>query len=283
MRMLNILPNSFVLQSVPVHGITQLGLRSHPTGSVTMRPLQQHFCSLGLTNWYTPLCRSDPLVLAILLRQWQDLSFLTSGIPIRPFQAELTILTDASTQGWGAHMGDSQISGIWTLSVLRLRINTLELKAVILALHHWVSVLRGHQVTIATDNTTVVAYIHKQGGTHSHTLLEATNSKYNHPSQTHSGLFKCDSRQDISAEPAHHNRMESRPRNSEPNLWDVGNSSSGHVYHSPQHTSSPVYVSCSCSGAPSTGDRCSVIRLAGEVDVHVSIVVPALSSFSEAQ
>ena len=35
-----------------------------------------------------------------------------------------------------------------------------------------VSVLRGHQLMIATDNTTVVAYINKQGGTHhSHTLL----------------------------------------------------------------------------------------------------------------
>ena len=33
------------------------------------------------------------------------LSFLTSGIPIRAFQADFTIFTDASTQGWGAHMG----------------------------------------------------------------------------------------------------------------------------------------------------------------------------------
>ena len=34
-----------------------------------------------------------------------------------------------------------------------------------------VSALRGHQLMIATDNTTVVAYINKQGGTHSHTLV----------------------------------------------------------------------------------------------------------------
>ena len=40
--------------------------------------------------------------------------FHTSGIPIRPFQAEFTIFTDASTQCWGAHMGDSQILGTWT-------------------------------------------------------------------------------------------------------------------------------------------------------------------------
>ena len=35
-----ILPHSFVVQrSVPVHGITQLGLRSHPTGLITHEAL----------------------------------------------------------------------------------------------------------------------------------------------------------------------------------------------------------------------------------------------------
>ena len=43
--------------------------------------------------------------------------------------------------------------------------------ALILALHHWVTVLQGHHVLITTDNTTVIAYINKQGGTHSHLLL----------------------------------------------------------------------------------------------------------------
>ena len=37
--------------------------------------------------------------------------------------------------------------------------------------------------------------------------------------------------------------------------------------------SSPVYVKS--SRASSTGDRCSITRLAGEVDVHVSTVPPA--------
>ena len=78
---------------------------------------------------------------------------------------------NASTQGWGAHMGDSQIAGVWTRSEHELHINVLELRAVILALNHWATVLQGHHVLIATDNTTVVAYISKQGGTHSHLLL----------------------------------------------------------------------------------------------------------------
>ena len=86
--------------------------------------------------------RSDPLVLANLLRQWQDLSFLTSDFPDFRF---------------------------WTSSDRKLHINTLDLKVVILALHHWVSL--GHQLMVATDNTAFVAYINKQGGTYSYTLL----------------------------------------------------------------------------------------------------------------
>ena len=51
------------------------------------------------------------------------------------------------------------------------------------------------------------------------------------------------------------------------------------ICHSPQHASSPVYVSNSV--ASSTGDRCSVTRLVGEVDVHVSTVSLAQLSHSE--
>ena len=46
---------------------------------------------------------------------------------------------------------------------------------------------------------------------------------------------------------------ESPPRSSEPYIRDMGNSSSGNVRYSPQHASSPVYVSS--FGASSTGYR----------------------------
>ena len=90
-----------------------------------------------------------------------------SGIPIRPFQVEFTVFMDACTQGWGAHMEDSQIAGVWTRSELELHINqggnigpqTLGCS------------ITGSSCYDATDNTTVVAYIIKQGGTYSHTLL----------------------------------------------------------------------------------------------------------------
>ena len=93
---------------------------------------------------------------------------------------------------------------------------------------------------IATDNTTVVAYINKQGGTHpfpyavissSGSVPMATNSRHIHPGQTHSGLSKHDrsGRPPISAEPAHNNRVKAPPRNSYPDLQDVGNANTGHA------------------------------------------------------
>ena len=109
----------------------------------------------------------------------------------------------------------------------------------------------------------------------------ASDSGHNSKSQTHSGLPKCDSRPLVSAEPAHHDRVESPPRSRESDIQTVGNSSSGQVCHSPQHASSPVHGSS--SGASSTDDRCFVTGLAGEVNVHVSTVSPAQQSHSEAQ
>ena len=74
----------------------------------------------------------------------------------------------------GRSHGDSQILGTWTRTDRKLHINCLELKAVVSALQHCSPVLQGHQVMIATVNSTVVSYINKQGGTHSPTLLRLT-------------------------------------------------------------------------------------------------------------
>ena len=140
----NILPDNLVSHgAIPIYGITQLGLRSHPLGCLHLRPLQRHIHSLGLTKQFSPLRRLDPLVLVTLFRQWQDLSFITSGIPIQPFQAEFTIFTDASTQGWGTHMGNSQIADVWTCSQLELHISLLELRVVLLALKYCNPVMEG--------------------------------------------------------------------------------------------------------------------------------------------
>ena len=257
-----------------------------PLGRLYLRPLQRHFHSLGLTDRFTPPRQSDPLVLANLLRRWLDPNFLTSGIPIRTFQADLTIFTDASNQGWGAHMGDSKISGTWTLTDRKLHINCLEFKAVTFALQHWAPLLQGRQVMIATDNSTVVSYINKQGGTRSPTLLRLTVD-----------LFLWLESQSIIVQARHipgclnviADHL-SRPNQPIPTEWSLhpeivsriqglGDTRSRHVCNTVELPPSSVLVSSSEANSPSGG--CSVSELAGEVNAHVSPIPPAQQSHAE--
>ena len=149
-----------------------------PPGHLHLRPLQ-HFHSLGPTNRFSTPRRSDPVVLATLLRQWQNLSHQES-------------LSDLSRQ-----------------------------------------------------SSPFSQTPRPRAGSGSGSVSVASDSGHNSKSQTHSGLPKCDSRSLVSAEPAHHDRVESPPRSYESDIRTVENSSSGQVCHSPQHTSSPVHGSSS--------------------------------------
>ena len=170
----NLPPCTNLYSSVPAYGVTQLGLRSYPSGSFVPETPSTSFSLVRSDRPVYVTVSIGPAGPSNLLRHWQDLRFLTSGIPVRTFQADFTIFTDASTQWSGTHMGDSQISGTWTRTDRKLHIICLDLKAVFCALQHWSPVLQGHQVMNATDNSTVVSYINKQGGTHSPTLLRLT-------------------------------------------------------------------------------------------------------------
>ena len=167
----SILPSCTILfSSVPADGITQLGLRSHPSGSSVPETPSTLFS----------LIRPDKPVYATA-------SIRPTG-PCQPSQAlagpTFSYLRNPHPHfSGGFHdfyrrlypgMGDSQISGTWTHTDRKLHVNCLELKAVVSALQHWAPVLQGHQVMIATDNSTVVSYINKQGGTRSPTLLRLT-------------------------------------------------------------------------------------------------------------
>ena len=57
--------------------------------------------------------------------------------------------------------------GLWSDREKRLHINVLGLKAVSLALRSFKDQRQNQTVLVATDNSIVVAYINKQGGTHS--------------------------------------------------------------------------------------------------------------------
>ena len=189
-----------------------------PLGHLYLRPLQRHFHSLGLTDRFTPPHRSDPLVLANLLRHWQDLCFLTSGIPIRTFQAEFRIFPDASTQGWGAHMVDSQISGTWIRTGRKLHINCLELKAVVSALQGSSAPgPPGYDRYGQFDSSFLYQQPRRDPFPHLATFDSRASSlirgsEHNSPSKTYSRLSERDSRPPISSESANTDRVESPPR-----------------------------------------------------------------------
>lgn len=145
-----------------------------PLGRLHLRPLQQYLRSKGLAVRSCPPQRVDPDRMAEMLAPWRVLDFLTRGIPIQRFRAQCVIHTDASEAGWGAHLEGAQASGLWGHSHRGLHINHLELQAVFLALQAFLPQVHGRHVLVATDNTSVVAYINHQGGTHSAGLLQGT-------------------------------------------------------------------------------------------------------------
>ena len=105
-------------------------------------------------------------------------SNLTVGVPFRKPQHEHVMYTDASNWGWGAHIGDNATQGVWNHKQNRKHINVKELLAVIFGLKYFEPIVQNTSVLIATDNTTVVAYINKEGGTVSRNLCFITMKLY---------------------------------------------------------------------------------------------------------
>ena len=100
------------------------------------------------------------------LRPWEDSTALASGVPLGAVSSRVTLTTDASLSGWGATMLGRTVNGTWDLRLAQSHINILELWAVFYALKHFMTFLQGQHVLVKT-NTTVVAYINRQGGTRS--------------------------------------------------------------------------------------------------------------------
>jgi len=107
------------------------------------------------------------------LRWWLDESNLARGAPIRLPEPQVLVQTDASKAGWGGHSGNRTFQGIWTPIEALLHINILEMRAVTLTLTA-LAPPAGVVVMVATDNTTVMHHINKQGGIRSQSMWSET-------------------------------------------------------------------------------------------------------------
>ena len=101
------------------------------------------------------------------LRWWKQESNLLVGRNLQDITTDLLLYTDASSQGWGASLLHHTAGGLWSMEESTLHINILELRAVGLALHHFQHLLINKTVGVCSDNTTALAYLSHQGGTHS--------------------------------------------------------------------------------------------------------------------
>ena len=140
-----------------------------PLGRLHMRPIQWHL----KRHWRVPESLEKeipvPRTLHPHLQWWTKETNVLLGQPLHPLRHALQVFTDASKEGWGAHLGDFTESGSWSVPESQLHINFLELKAVLLALKRFQHI-QGQILLVATDNTKVVAYINKEGGMRSGSL-----------------------------------------------------------------------------------------------------------------
>ena len=146
-----------------------------PYCRLRMRPLQLHLLAHYQPSRH-PLSRQVPVLQPVKshIRWWTQWSNLSVGLSFPPAAPTVVLTTDASNSGWGAHLQSHQVSGSWSPQELGLHINVLELLAVRKALLRLLEWVKGQTVMVQSDNSTVVSYINRQGGTHSPQLCFQT-------------------------------------------------------------------------------------------------------------
>ena len=163
-------PSCRVRKFMSLIGLLTATEKQVPLGRIHMRPIQWHL----KRHWRVPesLEKEIPVPRSLHphLLWWTKETNVLTGQALHPLSHAVQIFRDASKEGWGAHLGDFTARGIWSVPESRLHINFLELKAVLLALKRFQHLVQGKVVLVATDNTTVVAYINKEGGMRSGSL-----------------------------------------------------------------------------------------------------------------
>ena len=132
----------------------------------------------------------------------------------------------------------------------KLHINYPQLKALFLALKEFQDLCLNNIILIATDNTTVVAYINKDGGnevnppvcpTMENPYLVLQETGYSQ-SSTHFRLAECDRRQAIQARPHHPDRMVPPSRGLPGIMFPVAPASSGPVCQQVQQQTATLHI-----------------------------------------
>ena len=148
-----------------------------PLGLLSLRPMQMWLNSLHLDpKWHRHRKVRVSRQCLFSLSPWRKRSYMSVGVPMGtiPSRREL-VTTDACLSGWGAVWQGRTAQGQWPAQN-HAHINVLELRAVQLALNHFLPHLRGKHVLVRSDNMSAVAQINHQGGTRSSRLLRVSRN-----------------------------------------------------------------------------------------------------------
>ena len=239
--------------------VASLDGENGPEGPLHMRPFQFHLkehwrYSQSLDN-LLPWTES----IAAHIDWWQNPSNVMKGADLHPKDHSIQLFTDASNKVWGAHLDQNSTKGLWSDREKRLHINVLELKAVSLALRDFKDQCQNQTVLVATPNSTVVAYINKQGGTHSAEMCALLWKIMTWCHHYHITLPECDGRPPVQVQPSAVNRMVSASAGVQTDLPEVVHTSCRLICHSPEPQTSTVRISC--PRPKGLGHRCSKHKL----------------------
>ena len=185
-------------------------------GRFHMRPLQLHLLANRKPHrdsWiYLFQC---PIRVVHQSIWWMNPTIYLTRIPLVIPSPDFYLFSDASRSGWGAHLEplDLEVQDLWECASQDLHINNLEIRAVFLALQRFQNHIYDSCVMVASDNSSEVAYLKKQGGTHSSSLctlvwelLYWCHHRYSHSSRKFPGKLNV-SGQSVSSRPNSPYRM----------------------------------------------------------------------------
>ena len=250
-----------------------------PLGRLHMRPIQWHLKK----HWRVPESLEKEIPIPRSLHQhlqwWTQEKNVLKGQPLHPLRHAVQIFTDASKEGWGAHLGDFTASGTWSVPESKLHINFLELKAVLLALKRFQQLVQGKVVDCRQHYS---CGIHQQGGRYEvrFTLCPSlaapmlVQSQANSTEgQTHSGPSECNCRQVVSPGTGHSDRVVPPSGDLRHPLSNLALSPSGHVCNKVQLQASPICVPNSRPKGLVSGRSDNVLGRPGHVPFPSSVSV----------
>ena len=230
-----------------------------PEGRLHRRPFQFH-----LKEHFRYPQSLDSLLLwtetiSAHLDWWQNPTNVMRGADLHTKDHSIQLFTDASNEGWGAHLEQTSAKGLWSDREKRLHINVLELK-----FQGPVSEPNSGGCNTQLNSGSLLKQTRRnslsgdvRSPVEDHDMVPSLPDNFE--SQTHSRVSECDGRPSIRVKPSSVNRMVTTSGGVTSDLSKVIHSSCRPICHSSEQQTSTIRVSSPRSKC--LGHRCSEHKL----------------------